>query len=85
MEKTSLPADHLNTRARNVSYGDSRLDEYMRYVREFTGPERWKLFDRVMADRRSYTYTLSEWLKIEIALVQELRILASSNSPAYSR
>jgi len=38
--RRALPADHLNTRARNISYGDSRVDEYMRYAREFTGPER---------------------------------------------
>lgn len=80
-----LQADHLNTRARNISYGDERLavcacqrhhifwkpqhpDEYMRLARKFIGPQRAKLLDAVIADRRSYHYVLHDWLIIESVL-----------------
>jgi hypothetical protein len=54
-------------------------DEYMRLAREFIGPERSKLLDRVIADRRSYTFVLSDWLKIEAGLTQELRTLQNAS------
>lgn len=84
-----LQFDHLNTRARNISYGDPRLGicvclrhhfyykkqyptEYERIVREAIGEYRAALLDRVREDRRSYHFTHSDWLKLEIALDQEL-------------
>jgi hypothetical protein len=85
----------LNTRIRNISYGDSRLvvgicfrhhfywkkqhpDLYMRHARHFIGFERSALLDRVLADQRIYPMGLSDWLKVEAVLQQELRQLRPS-------
>jgi hypothetical protein len=82
--------DHLNTRERNISYGDPRLGvcvclrhhfyfkkqypyEYEKAAREFIGPERTALLERVKADRKTYAMGIYEWGKIEIALKQELK------------
>jgi hypothetical protein len=83
-----LQFDNLNTRARNISYGDPRLgvcvckghhgwknwskDEYDRLVIKSIGPERAGLLERVKADNRSYPMGLHEWLVVEIALKAEL-------------
>lgn len=87
--KLILQAEHLNTRERNISYGDMRnivcLCQrhhgyfkqqngalYWDLIRRHIGPERWEWLQRVIADRTTYTFTSHDWLKIEVALRQEL-------------
>ena len=83
-------AEHLNTRARNISFGDmrnivllcqrhhifwkpqnSRL--YWELIRKVIGEKRWEWLKRIEADRKTYTYGIYEWGKIEMALKQELK------------
>jgi hypothetical protein len=87
-----LQFDHLNSRARNISYGMPELGvlvcqrhhifwkpqypaQYEAFARDFIGEKRCILLDRVRADRKTYTFTLVDWLHIELALQQELDIL----------
>jgi hypothetical protein len=89
-----LQAEHLNTRERNISFGDMRnivcLCQrhhgyfkqqngalYWELIRRHIEEERWAWLQRVIADRTIYTFTSHDWLKIEIALTQELNVLES--------
>jgi hypothetical protein len=83
-----LQTEHLNTRERNMNYGDMRNvclchrhhgyskqqngALYWDLIRRHIRPERWDLLQRVIADRKAYTYTSSDWLKIELGLKLEL-------------
>ena len=51
-----------------------------RTVREVIGPEHAELWDRVENDRKTFTMTLWDWQKIEIALKAELLDLQKSSS-----
>jgi hypothetical protein len=97
-----LQFDHLITRARNISYGESRLgvcvcerhhyyhsvrmkydhpelfEKYEELAREHIGPDNAALWDKVKADRKTYTFTTYDWLKIEAALAHELKLLKHS-------
>ena len=85
-----LQFDHLNTRSRNVSYGDPRCGvcvckrhhlfykrqfpfEYEKAVMDSIGKKRRDLVYRVRADKKDYNMVLNDWLKIEMALIQELQ------------
>jgi hypothetical protein len=84
-----LQAEHLNTRERNVSFGDMRnivcLCQrhhgyfkqqngalYWDLIRRDIGPGRWAWLQRVIADRKIYPMSAYDWLKVELALKQEL-------------
>ena len=45
---------------------------YWDLIRRHIGEERWAWFERVKNDRRTYTFTLYDWNKIELALSYEL-------------
>ena len=84
--------DHLETRAKNISYADPRLgvlvckrhhfyhgsprreqvEQYENLVREFIGPERAKLWERVRKDTKSYPKLLWDWQKDIMFLKAEL-------------
>jgi len=79
-----LQADHLNTRARNISYGDVRLavcacQRHHIFWKpqhpdgEHIGPERSALLDRVIADQTPYRFFLSDWQKLEASLRSMIR------------
>ena len=92
-----LQAEHLVTRARSVSYADTRnvvclcrhhhrhwkpqnSRLYWEIIEKVIGPKRWTWIKRVEADRKSYQFNLSDWIKEEIALTHELQALQSGGN-----
>jgi hypothetical protein len=79
--KPILQAEDLNTRERNISFGDMRnivcLCQrhhgyfktqngalYWDLIRRHIGEERWTWLQRVIADRKTYTFGIYDWQKI---------------------
>ncbi|HXP70741.1 MAG TPA: hypothetical protein VOA88_15775 [Candidatus Dormibacteraeota bacterium] len=45
---------------------------YWDLIQKAIGPERWEWISRVERDQKAYPMSLADWLKIEMALKQEL-------------
>lgn len=65
-------------------FTDRNKKLYDSIIREIISPERVTLWDRVEADRKTYTFTVYDWLNIEAALAQELSLF-NINSAAIRR
>lgn len=50
---------------------------YWDLIRKHIGEERWAWLQRMIADRKTYPMGIFEWQKVELALKQELNVLAA--------